>query len=169
MVRSWMFATISGYNMPPFTEMDLTAQDTALSVASEGLDSAHPRNFILIVDDDPGILMLVSKMVRHLGFRPKTAVDGRDALETMEKYTCWLVITDDEMPAMDGYQLAEEIQGRHLGTQVIIMSALQEGERLNALVASGLVAGTLLKPFNLKALRKTVKEANSRRPERWVC
>lgn len=155
--------------MLPFTEMDLAVQDTALSLTSGGLDSARPRNCILIVDDDPGILMLVSKMVRHLGFGPKTAVNGRDALETMEKYNCWLVITDDEMPALDGYQLAEQIQERHLGTQVIIMSALQEGERLNALVTSGRVVGTLLKPFNIEALRKTIQEANGRRPERWVC
>jgi two-component system, response regulator, stage 0 sporulation protein F len=169
MYRSWMLATIPGDKLLPFPEWDLTAQDTAPSLASEGTDHTRHRNCILIVDDDPGILILVSKMVRHLGFHTKTAVDGRDALETIVKHTCWLVITDDEMPSMDGYQLAEQIQERNLGTPVIIMSALQEGERLNALVASGLVAGTLLKPFNLQVLRKTIKEANSRCPERWVC
>lgn len=55
-------------------------------------------------------MTLVSKMVFRLGFRPKTAIDGLDALETMQKCTCRLVITDDEMPAMDGYRLAEQIQ-----------------------------------------------------------
>lgn len=49
------------------------------------------------------------------------------------------------------------------------MSALTEGDRLNALMASGLVAGTLLKPFNLKALRNTIKVVTDRRSERWIC
>ncbi|MEJ2642348.1 MAG: response regulator [Desulfosarcinaceae bacterium] len=158
-----------GIEMLPFTEMHSPVQTGTPSRSTEGLDSVYQASCILIVDDDPAILMLVSKMVLHLGFRPKTAIDGLDALKAIEKYACRLIITDDEMPKMDGYQLAEQIQRRDLGTPVIIMSAYEAGERLNALVASGRVAGTLLKPFNLKALGNIITVVNDRRPEGWVC
>lgn len=158
-----------GIEMLPFTEMDSPFQNGTPSRSTQRLDSVEQANCILIVDDDPAILMLVSKMVLHLGFRPKTAIDGLDALKAIQKCACRLIITDDEMPTMDGYQLAEQIQRKDLGTPVIIMSAFEEGERLSALVASGRVAGTLLKPFNLKALGNIIKVVNDRRPEGWVC
>jgi two-component system, NarL family, capsular synthesis sensor histidine kinase RcsC len=163
------FVPLSCVEMLPLMDMDSTVQDDAFLLSKEGLDSACQGNYILIVDDDPAILMLVSKMVLHLGLRPKTAVDGLDALDVMDKYPCRLVITDDEMPAMDGCQLAEQIQKKHLGTPVIIMSGIQEGERLNALVTSGLVAGLLPKPFNLNTLRNTIKTVTGRRTDRCAC
>jgi CheY-like chemotaxis protein len=155
--------------MQSFSELAPAVQDATLSLAKEGLDRSGQRHCILIVDDDPGVLMLVSKMVCHLGFQIKTAVNGLEALDAMEKVACRLVITDDEMPAMDGYQLAEQIQKKHLGTPVIIMSALQEGERLNELVASGLVAALLLKPFNLNMLRETIQTVSDQDPDQVVC
>jgi CheY-like chemotaxis protein len=167
--NSSIFIAVPGVEMLPFSAMDATVQEPALSLPMEGLDSDGKGYYILIVDDDPGILMLVTRMIRHLGFHPKTAADGRDALETMGKYACRLVITDDEMPVMDGYQLAEQIQKNHLGTPVIIMSGIQEGERLNALVASGLAVGLLLKPFNLLTLRNTIQTVSGQGPDRWAC
>lgn len=169
MHRSSTHTAVKCLGMMPFTEVDAAGQDGALSASSEGLDSASQEKHVLIVDDDPAILMLVSKMVHHIGFRPKTAVDGLDALEVMEKYTCRLVITDDEMPAMDGCLLAEQIQKRHLGTPVIIMSGLPEGQRVEALIASGQVAGTLLKPFNLNTLRKIIENVTGRCPDPQAC
>jgi DNA-binding NtrC family response regulator len=148
-----------------FAEMDLAVMGTACAPSTGGWDGPGSGKRVLIVDDDPGILMLVSKMVLLLGFHPKTAVDGLDALKTLAKYACRLVITDDDMPAMDGYQLAEQIQKRHADTPVVIMTGIQEGERLNALVASGLVAGRLLKPFNLKKLRIAIKKVTDQRPD----
>lgn len=155
--------------MLPFSEMDVPVQGTVLARPVDGLANAWSGSCILIVDDDPAILMLVSKMAFQLGFHPKTAIDGLDALETMRKYTCGLVITDDEMPAMDGYQLAEQIHKRHGGTPVILMSGLQEGERLGELVASGRLAGTLLKPFNLTMLQNAIKKVRDQSPDRWAC
>jgi CheY-like chemotaxis protein len=163
------FAATRSVEMLPFSEMDVPVQGTVLAQPVDGLANTWGGSCILVVDDDPAILMLVSKMVFHLGFRLKTAVDGLDALETMRKHTCGLVITDDEMPAMDGYQLAEQIHKRHGGTPVIIMSGFQEGERLAALAASGLVAGTLLKPFNLNMLKNAIKMVKDQGPDRWVC
>lgn len=80
------------------------------------------------MDDNPDILKLVSKMATHLGYRPTIAEDGVDALYYLTRGHYDLVITDYDMPFIDGYQLAEQIREKHFGTKVIIMAGHSERE-----------------------------------------
>ena len=70
---------------------------------------------VLLIDDDPYNLSIVSKMLVNCGFKPLEALNGRDALELYESH--WqnisLVLTDCEMPVMGGIQVAQEILARH--------------------------------------------------------
>jgi CheY-like chemotaxis protein len=129
----------------------------ARSVDGPRLDSEASR--ILIVDDNPEILTLVAKMAAHLGYRPTIAEDGVDALYFLTREHYDLVITDYDMPFIDGYQLADQIKEQHFGTKVIIMTGHSESDVADLLDGSGIVDGLLLKPFSLNVLKEKIETA----------
>ncbi len=112
---------------------------------------------ILIVDDDPDLLKLVSKMAARVGYRTTMAENALDALDHLTRSHYGLVLTDYNMPFMDGYQLAGQIKRKHFGTKVIIMTGnIQQylGCRPDD---SGIVDSVLLKPFSLKKMQQTIE------------
>jgi two-component system chemotaxis response regulator CheY len=66
---------------------------------------------VLIADDDPGTRLLVSAAVEQLGHRCTVAEDGSEAWHRYQELLPDVVITDWQMPGMDGTQLAEAIRG----------------------------------------------------------
>ncbi len=116
---------------------------------------------ILIVDDNSDILKLVSKMAQLVGYRHTTAEDAVDALHYLAKAHYDLVITDYDMPFMDGYQLADQIKKKYLGTRVIIMTGRCERDVTDKLEGSGIVDGLLLKPFNLNTMKEKIQLAGN--------
>ena len=73
--------------------------------------SCSPNQLVLVIDDDPYNLSIVSKMLTKCGFKPLEALNGREALKLYDKH--WkdisLVLTDCEMPVMDGIRVTQEI------------------------------------------------------------
>jgi diguanylate cyclase (GGDEF)-like protein len=66
---------------------------------------------VLIADDDPGTRLLVSTAVEQLGHRCTVAEDGNEAWRRFQELLPDVVITDWQMPGMDGTELAEAIRG----------------------------------------------------------
>jgi CheY-like chemotaxis protein len=130
--------------------------DPALQ-SDHGLRVDSDASRILIVDDNPDILKLVSKMAAHLGYHPTTAEDGVDALYHLNRTHFDLVMTDYVMPFIDGYQLADQIKEKHFGTRVIIMTGHCERDLEGLLDGSGIVDGLLLKPFSLEAMKEKIE------------
>ena len=123
---------------------------------------------ILIVDDNLEILKLVARMAELLEYRPTIAEDAVDALYYLSKAHYDLVITDYDMPFMDGYQLADQIKEKYFGTRVIIMTGHCERDVADMLEGSGIVDGLLLKPFNLKTMQEEIDMAGYTRSGRWT-
>ena len=115
---------------------------------------------ILIVDDDPVLLKLVSSMVASLGYTPDSAGDAMDALYYLNKTQYNLVLTDYHMPSINGYQLADKIKRRSTKTKVFIMTGHFEKSIINMLLASDTVDGLLLKPFNRATLKEKIETLN---------
>ena len=136
--------------------------------SADGLRIDSDASRILIVDDNPDILKLVSKMVTRLGYGSTIAEDGVDALYFLTRGHFDLVITDYDMPFIDGYQLADQIKEKHFGTKVIIMTGHSESDVADLLDGSGIVDGLLLKPFNLKALKEKIEMAIQPRFQAWT-
>jgi two-component system OmpR family response regulator len=65
---------------------------------------------ILVVDDDPNILELVSIQLKQAGYLVRKASNGFEALELLEQESPELAIVDVMMPGMDGYQLTKKIR-----------------------------------------------------------
>ena len=65
---------------------------------------------ILIVDDEPNYLIVISELLKEEGFETITAENGRQAVEFVKSTDLDMVITDMKMPGMDGFALLEEIK-----------------------------------------------------------
>ncbi|MFK7896602.1 MAG: response regulator [Myxococcota bacterium] len=76
---------------------------------------------ILIVDDEPHVTRLVQMKLRAAGYEAHTASNGLQALQTLEAEGPFhAVVTDYNMPKMDGRQLCEAIRERFEGEEIFI-------------------------------------------------
>ncbi len=114
---------------------------------------------ILVVDDDPYILMSLEFLLKKEGFDVKVARNGTEALDIIQQETPALVLLDIMMPDMDGYAICKHIKGnkklQHI--KVVFLSAkskesdIQKGYDLGASLY-------VTKPFSTRDLMKKVRE-----------
>ena len=83
------------------------------------------QHTVLVVDDDPGILDLHSRLVKQLGYQPITARNGREALEIVAHTHLDLILLDLTMPEMDGFAVLDVLRSRDAtrNIPVIILTA----------------------------------------------
>jgi two-component system response regulator GlrR len=113
---------------------------------------------ILLVDDDPGLLRLLSIRLNAAGYDVRAVQNGETALEAVETQRPDLVITDLRMDSMDGMQLLDELNRRCTGLPVLILTA--HGTIPDAVSATqeGAVA-FLTKPVDKTSLLEQVERA----------
>jgi two-component system response regulator GlrR len=115
---------------------------------------------ILVVDDDPHLLRLLSIRLQTAGFEPVTADSAEQALAKLAATRPALIITDLRMDGMDGLALFEIIRNRHPMLPVIILTA--HGSIPEAVEATKRgVFGFLTKPFDSQILLEQVRSALS--------
>jgi two-component system response regulator GlrR len=113
---------------------------------------------ILLVDDDPGLLRLLSIRLRAEGYEVEAVESAHKALAILNRFSPDLVITDLRMDKMDGIGLLKELQTRSPGLRVVIITA--HGTIPDAVVATQSGAfGFLTKPIDKDELMQTVKKA----------
>src|SRR5512134_3636940 len=113
---------------------------------------------ILLVDDDPDLLRLISLRLTSAGYRVRTADSGETALAALAVSRPAAVITDLRMPGIDGMQLFEAIHRQHPTLPVIILTAHGTIPDAVAAVQRG-VFGYLAKPFDSKTLLANISQA----------
>lgn len=88
-------------------------------------ESQNGGQTVLVVDDDPGILDMHSRLVKQTGRRAITARNGREALALIEQQIPDLILLDLTMPEMDGFAVLEELRSRESmrDIPVIILTA----------------------------------------------
>jgi DNA-binding response OmpR family regulator len=114
---------------------------------------------ILVVDDDPYILMSLEFLMKKNGFDVMVARNGTEALELANKQLPDLVLLDIMMPDVDGYEICRYIKGSDVlkNTKVIFMSAKTKESDIK----KGLKLGAALyvtKPFSTRELVKQINE-----------
>jgi len=112
---------------------------------SPGMDAETKP--ILVVDDNPITARWVESLVRRIGFEVIVAFDGEDAIHQLAEQPVGIVISDVEMPVMNGFDLLQFIRLRWPEPPVILMSATSNAERREAARRLGAMA-FLEKPVN---------------------
>jgi CheY-like chemotaxis protein len=110
------------------------------------------QTVVLLVDDSKMVRVKSSRLLSSHGFQVVTAVDGVDALKQLEHHCADLVITDVDMPEMDGFGLVEALRGdpRTQHIPLVMITSAEERHRERALgMGVGLVMG---KPYDEAAL-----------------
>jgi CheY-like chemotaxis protein len=121
-------------------------------------DPLFDEGGILVVDDQQNLLHLLSRMLTASGFEVHTANNGFQALRLFSRICFTLVLTDFNMPGMDGLALADKIKRASPDTPVIMMTGA-DGPELKQIKESGFVACLLKKPFRWEDLDEAVANA----------
>ena len=116
------------------------------------------REELLVVDDEPQMLIAVNETIRRLGYGVTTAGSGMEALRRLKEKYYGLVITDMRMPEVSGLDLLRRIKNLAPQTPVVLLTAY--GTVQNAVDAMREGAfDYLLKPFDAEALENVVRRA----------
>jgi len=113
---------------------------------------------ILVVDDEPNYLIVLSELLREEGFEVYTASGGMEAFEVVKEVDLDLVITDMQMPEVDGLQLLQEVKKVNSELPVIIITAYAEVEKAVAAMQAGAFS-YLAKPFSNDELIVNINKA----------
>ena len=116
---------------------------------------------ILIVDDEPNMLHMLSSILKQDGFEPRCAGSAQQALELAESDRFDFILSDVRMPGMDGIQLLERLRGRGIDTIVILMSAYGSVELALDAMRKG-AYDYISKPFKADEVVLTLRKASER-------
>lgn len=113
---------------------------------------------ILVVDDNPDAREMVSVVLTSSGFLVRTAGDGQEALESIADWQPDLIITDIQMPNVDGIEMIKRIRN-HFKSQtvpIVVMSAITSGAAQEALDAGANESAP--KPMQVQLLLNLVRQ-----------
>jgi DNA-binding response OmpR family regulator len=115
---------------------------------------------ILLVDDEPNIIMALEYTLRKNNYDIFIARDGREAIVLSEKLQPDLIILDIMIPKVDGYEVLEYLRQHEVlrhKTQTIIISAKQKKSDVQKALSLG-AKEYIEKPFSMKKLLNTVTD-----------
>jgi len=110
---------------------------------------------ILVVDDNHAVRSTVSRMLSHLGYEVSSADSGESALGIFHKDQFDIVISDYEMPGMDGVAFASSIKSFSPCTRIVIMTGAGREAVLSRKGAA--VDEVLSKPFTMNEINETIR------------
>ncbi|HWR88809.1 MAG TPA: response regulator [Dissulfurispiraceae bacterium] len=123
---------------------------------------------VLIVDDEAGFLQsLCDGFCSSKRLAVFTALNGREALEILDRKAIDLVVTDLFMPVMDGFELIGEMNRRHPDIPVIVMSAFLNNDTEQRLAALGVV-GFLEKPLDFDDFARRIEDSERGYSKEWL-
>jgi len=114
---------------------------------------------ILAVDDSASIRQMVAFTLKGAGYDVVEAVDGQDGLDKAKAKTINLVLTDQNMPKMDGLTLIKSLRALpQYKTVPILMLTTEAGDAMKAQGKAAGATGWLVKPFDPQKLLDVVKK-----------
>jgi DNA-binding NtrC family response regulator len=118
------------------------------------------RDRILVVDDNESVRTILAESLAYQGFRVSTAADGQHAWELVQHmpFSYDLVLTDMQMPAMNGMELLSKIMLESPWIKVIVMTGAQDPDLTIEAELLGAVT-VLSKPFGVDQIAHTLRRA----------
>lgn len=112
---------------------------------------------VLIVEDDPDLAEALRDTLELEGYRVVMANNGIEALSVLQKYSVGLVVSDVQMPMMDGLQLLQNIRQKYEALPVLLMTAYGTVSRAVEAMQAGAI-DYLIKPFGADVLVEKVAQ-----------
>jgi DNA-binding response OmpR family regulator len=120
------------------------------------MTAARPR--VLVVEDDPDLLVILRVNLSGAGIEPILASDGRTAIDRIQAERPDAVLLDVMLPGIDGWQVLEELHRLGNPVPTVICSAKRHPEDMARARELGAVA-YLVKPFDIERLVDAVVDA----------
>jgi two-component system, chemotaxis family, chemotaxis protein CheY len=114
---------------------------------------------ILTIDDSKTIRDMLMLTLAEAGFEVLQAVDGQDGLDVLDKEQVDVVITDINMPRMDGYEVIRHLRNNsaHKSTPILVLTTESEADKKNLARVAG-ASGWMVKPFDPERLIATINK-----------
>ena len=112
---------------------------------------------VLVVDDEPEMCHLIEQVLKQKGYQVDISFSGIDALQMLKRFNYHLLLTDLEMPEVDGLELIKKAKKECPEIRTIMVTG-------NASVDIAIrslrhkIDGYIRKPFNISKLRKVVRQ-----------
>lgn len=113
------------------------------------------KSTILVVDDEPDILLVLGEFLSHEGFKILTAKDGSQCIDKVKEEHVDLLLLDMAMPGMNGIETLKEVRKIKPELAVIMITAYRDAEKVVEAFRLG-AYDCIFKPFDLKYLRQAV-------------
>jgi len=115
------------------------------------VDGHHEQLSVLVVDDEPNIVDVVSMALRHNGFAVDATDTGSDALALARQWRPHVMVLDVMLPDMNGFEVARRLSGEHLGVPILFLSARDAtSDKVRGLTTGG--DDYVTKPFSIEEL-----------------
>ena len=140
-------ATTPDVPTEPVSDVSLPSEDSAMSKR------------ILTIDDSKTIRDMLMLTLAEAGFEVLQAVDGQDGLDVLDKEQVDVVITDINMPRMDGYEVIRHLRNNaaHKSTPILVLTTESESDKKNLARVAG-ATGWMVKPFDPERLIATINK-----------
>lgn len=112
---------------------------------------------VLVVDDMTAIRQVIMAHLKSVGCEPLGVSNGRVALDLLARRPFDLVLSDWNMPGMDGTQLVTAIRARNKTIPIVMVTAEGDPKLLETLRELG-ISGYIIKPFKPQALLKLLQK-----------
>jgi len=112
---------------------------------------------ILIVDDEQGVVEIISEILEVEGYKIESTTDPKKALELIKEYNFNLVITDLKMPEVDGIEITKTAKKKNKDTDIIVITGYASLESAISALRQK-VYDYILKPFNISEILLTVEK-----------
>ena len=126
---------------------------------------------ILVVDDDPAIRKLIRLILEPSGYDILVAEDGKDAINVLrsgeKSKVIDTIITDLNMPNMDGFEAIDYFQKEFPSIPVIVLTGIADVEMAVSFMKRG-ISNYLVKPIDVEHLKASVVRAIAERQHSWV-
>jgi two-component system, OmpR family, alkaline phosphatase synthesis response regulator PhoP len=115
------------------------------------------KRHVLIVDDEPNIVLSLEFLLRQQGYEVSVARDGEAALAAAEERPLDLVVLDVMLPGLDGFEVCRRLRERSASLRILLLTARgRDVERVRGLEEGA--DAYVTKPFSTRDLMKKVAE-----------
>ncbi len=122
-------------------------------------NAGNPKK-LLLIDDDPNLILLVKDYLEFRGYDVVTAENGREALEVLEQQTPDMIICDVMMPEMDGYSLVSTIRSDPKTSWIPVLFLSAKGQSQDRVKGLNIGADVyMVKPFEPEELVAQVESS----------